>query len=76
VGVEKSAKNLERGISDLMKEIAKLIETSSRLANRFDTLNNQVQFLVDYLDQLSLLDDHCFTFPDGETVYATDKEEG
>lgn len=40
------------------------------LKERIRTLEAQVQFSVDYMDARFLLEEHCFTFPDGETVYA------
>lgn len=33
--------------------------------------SDQVQFLVNFMDARGLLDDHCFTFPDGDTCWAT-----
>lgn len=38
---------------------------------RIQQLDAQLHFLVDYMNDLGLLDDGCFTFPDGETVHAT-----
>ena len=31
----------------------------------------KVQYLVDYLEGRGLLEEHCFTFPDGDTWWAT-----
>ena len=30
-----------------------------------------MQFVIDWLDSSDLLPEHCFTWPDGETCYAT-----
>ena len=50
---------------DHHEEILKIID------GRITQLNAQIQFLVDFLNTSGLLADGCFTFPDGETVYAT-----
>ena len=34
---------------------------------RISELEAKLQFLVDYLDIMSLLEEHSFTFPDGDT---------
>lgn len=41
------------------------------LIERVNTLDAQVQFCVDYMNERGILDDACLTFPDGETVWAT-----
>jgi len=45
--------------------------TERELKERLITLTSQIQFCIDYMDTCNLLDEHCFTFPDGETVWAT-----
>lgn len=34
---------------------------------RISELEAKLQFLVDYLDKSGLLEEHSFTFPDGDT---------
>lgn len=58
-------------ISDLTIQVNRLVENTAAMVEQYNTVHNQVQFLVDYMDAHRLLDDHCFTFPDGETVYST-----
>lgn len=41
------------------------------LLERVTVLDAQVQFCVDYMNDCGILDDGCFTFPDGETVHAS-----
>lgn len=38
-------------------------------------LTSKVQFLVEWLDDRGLLEDHCFTFPDGDVWKAQDIED-
>lgn len=37
-------------------------------------LEHRVQYLVDFLQKRGLLEDGTFTFPDGDTWWATDTE--
>lgn len=37
-------------------------------------LSTKVQFLVDHLNEIDQLEEHCFTFPDGDTWFATGHE--
>jgi hypothetical protein len=39
----------------------------SHLDAQIATLTAQLQFLVNWLDQRGLLEEHTFTFPDGDT---------
>lgn len=34
----------------------------------------KAQFLVDYMDKHGWLEEHCFTFPDGDTFHARTEE--
>jgi hypothetical protein len=42
-----------------------------RVCKEIEQLRARVQFLIDWADKLGYLEDHCFTFPDGETWYAS-----
>lgn len=33
-----------------------------------------IQYMVDWADEYGLLEEHCFTFPEGTTWWATGKE--
>ncbi len=46
-------------------------ESIAYLKSRITTLDAQVQFCVDYMNEKGILEEGCFTFPDGETVHAT-----
>lgn len=39
-------------------------------------LTGKIQLLVEWMDGRGLLDDHCFTFPDGDVWKAQDVEPG
>ena len=56
-----------------LQGVQKGIETTeARLLPHVEELADEVQFVVDYMDgRGNILDEHCFTFPDGHTVYAT-----
>jgi len=36
----------------------------------------RTQYLIDWLDRQELLGEHCFTFPDGDTYWATGYDPG
>lgn len=58
--------SVERIVVDALTEREKLAREGS----------NHVQFMVNWANDLGLLEEGCFTFPDGLTVYAEDPEDG
>jgi hypothetical protein len=39
--------------------------------NHIHNLEIQIQFMVDYMNDRGLLEEGCFTFPNGITIHAT-----
>lgn len=48
-----------------------MLVTAVDVMERLNVLQAQMQFVVDYMDEKGMLEEHCFTFPDGETIYAS-----
>lgn len=48
----------------MMKSVVQ--ECAPSVEDYLKDLASKVSYLVDYMDALGLLDDHCFTFPDGD----------
>ena len=58
-----------------LKGVMKGIETTEeRFKPHIEEVCAQVQFAVDHMEKCNLLGEHCFTFPDGTTVWATGYE--
>ena len=62
---------IDKVMTDLQRQVDRLVSNTKALIVHLDDLESEVQFCVDYMDSHGLLDDHCFTFPDGKTVWAT-----
>lgn len=69
--------DIKHNIFDGIKETVERNGVSiDQAIERLNTLDAQVQFCVDLMDEKGILEEHCLTFPDGETVYATQTLEG
>jgi hypothetical protein len=51
--------------------VGEAISLLNEAAEHIRDLSAQVQFAVDYMNDHGLLEEGCFTFPDGVTVHAT-----
>lgn len=56
---------------ELLPDINPLLEAGSVIKD----LNARIQYLVDYIDGEGRLEEHCFTFPDGETWWSSKSKE-
>lgn len=73
---------LERPINDILNNLQSVLNELSLAIARLEQEYNEVgieasykiRYMVDYLDQQGLLEEHCFTFPDGDTWWATGHE--
>ena len=48
--------------------------TVAALQHVVEELTAKIQLLVDHMDLNDMLEDHCFTFPDGDVYKAKDSE--
>jgi hypothetical protein len=50
------------------------VNNTESVVEALSTANAKVQYLIDWADKMGYLADGCFTFPDGDTDWATGKE--
>lgn len=71
------ARSLLNGVRSNMQPRDKKHSLAARHLSMLEVLSEMItklQYLVDRMDKLGLLDEHSFTFPDGDTWEATREE--